>query len=100
MFIKLVIIFLLASIVSFLILPLEVISFSNEDVIISAGMGIDHRYEWFGAIRQADDVANNPLAYLTNSYNYDPYIHLAVKSLLAGLLLSFVWYFFRYKKSS
>ena len=94
MFIRLFTIFLLFSVISFLVLPLEVINFSSEDAIISADIGIYRQYEWFGVIKQADNVASNPLAYLTNSYNYEPYMRLAVQSLVAGLVLTFIWYFF------
>ncbi len=98
MFIRLIVVFLFSSVVSFLVLPLEVINFSSEDAIISADIGIHRNYEWFGVIKQADDVANNPLSYLTNSYNYEPYMRLAIQSLVAGLVLTFVWYFFISRK--
>jgi hypothetical protein len=99
MLIKLITVFLLFSVVSFLVLPLEVINFAGEDAIISADIGIYRHYEWFGVIKQADNVANNPLSYLTNSYNYEPYVRLAIQSLVAGLLLTFIWYFFISRKT-
>jgi hypothetical protein len=99
MFIKVILTFLLASIVSFLVLPLEVISIGGGPGVFDE-LAIYRHYEWFGAIRQADDIINYPVAYITNSFYYEPLIRLAVESLILGLAVTFLLYFFIYRKKS
>ncbi len=63
MLIKLAATFLVVSIISFLVLPLEVISF-DEGSSIGDELIANRHYEWFGIIKQADDIIAYPLAYV------------------------------------